>query len=488
MSAPVAIIDIGSNSVRMVVYHAASRVPLPVFNEKYSCQLGAHLADTGMLNPEGVIEAKAALQRFMTLAQRMNVTECQIIATAAVRDATDGEAFAGEVSALIEAPVTIISGREEAKLAAYGVLSSMHDPRGLVVDLGGGSMELAHINDSRRIDHQHTMEIGVLRLAEQAEQDLTKARDSINRELGELSWLRLSEGQKLYAIGGSFRALAKSHQLAHGYPLNLLHEYTLSEKTMRQWCQHLLSLSSDEYLSLPGISERRAELVPVIATAMECLLNHARPAQIVTCVSGIREGALYQGLSNADRQEDPLVASAAYHAAMVGRKGSYAEELYAWMAPVCAGEAKRHARLRKTGCILSEFAWTIDPNFRAEWMFWRVIQSSMKGLSHQERVILALMLYYRYARSWKLAEDLPLLSLIDEKARLWAKMCGLTMNLAAQLSAGRAGHLASSPLTYEAGEVSIAFSSDSASLNSAVVQKRVEGLGEALSAFSKYDI
>lgn len=489
---PTAIIDIGSNSVRMVVYHAQSRVPMPVFNEKYACQLGAHLSVTGKLNPDGVVMARKAIARFVTLARRMHVPDSafQIIATAAARDATDGAAFAEEIEANHGLKVQVISGEEEAKLAAYGILSGMYRPRGIVADLGGGSLELAALGDGEKSEEsailaQHTMPLGVLRLHEEADGSLEMARDIVAQQLSKIDWLATHAQGTLYAVGGSFRALAKSYMESQHYPLPILQEYHMSADVLREWMRHLCVMDEAQLDALPGIPSKRAPLIPAACGAMEALLNRLGATQIVFSVSGVREGVLFRDLPDAERIKGPLIASAQYHAGLANRYGTYGHALYEWMRPLFP--SLEDSRLRLAACLLSELAWTVDPNFRAEWVFSRVVQSSMKGLNHPQRIQLALALYYRYSRSWELGDDHPLFALVSEEERRTAQMIGLAMNLAFQISGGHSENLADVPLKVQEDAASIDFTNASASLDSAVVQKRLDGLGVMLSAFSSCD-
>jgi exopolyphosphatase/guanosine-5'-triphosphate,3'-diphosphate pyrophosphatase len=251
---------------------------------------------------------------------------------------------------------------------------------------------------------------------------------------------------------------------------------------LRGWMQQLCAMSEAKLDALPGIPSKRAALIPSACGAMEALLERLAVNEVVFSVSGVREGALFRDVPPEVQQQDPLLSSAEYHAFLVGRHGAYGRALCDWMAPLLGGNQKN--RLALAACLLSELAWTVDPNFRAEWVFWRVVQSSMKGLNHHERIQLALALYYRYSRKWKLPTADALIALLSAAERREAELVGLAMNLAFQLSGGHSENLADVPLRLHEGEVSIDFTRASAWLDSAVVQKRLDGLGVILSAFS----
>lgn len=479
----VAIIDIGSNSVRMVVYHSLKRVPLPLFNEKYMCALGKGLARTGKLNPVGVEEAKKVIARFLVMARRLQVASLDIIATAAVRDAENGQAFVDELQRLHDVEIKIITGEREAELAAEGILASIHEPFGISADLGGGSMELATV-ERTKIGHCVSCKLGSLRILDSSDGKLAAMEQLVKKELKAVPWLKEVNPPMIYAIGGGFRSLAKLHMNKTGYPLGIVHEYVMSRRAINQLVERLLEMKPSEIADLPGISSKRASTLIPTSLVLQQLLQLTAAPEVMFSVSGIREGFFYDLLDEKQKNEDPLLCSAADLAALIGRQGSYGNELFKWMTPLFGGEPLLWQRLRKALCMLSELAWAIDPNFRAGWAYNRIIQSSLKGMDHKERIMLALALYHRYQTKWK--GEKSELKLLDERERLWARCVGLAANLAFQLSGGRGGNLHHARLTWHDGQVKLALDEEAAPLRTETVEKRVDGLGDALRAFSNF--
>ena len=479
----VAIVDIGSNSVRMVVYHALKRVPLPIFNEKYMCALGKGLARTGKLNPAGVKEAEHAIARFLVMARRLEVTSLDIIATAAVRDAVDGEAWVKGLAKHYGAEVSIISGEREAELAAKAVLSAFHEPLGISADLGGGSMEVAAV-ERNRIGEVASCHLGSLRMLDATDGKREKMEEMIRDELKQITWLKKFAPPTIYAIGGGFRTLAKLHIKKSHYPLNLVHEYAMSRRAVNQMCDRLTEMSPAEIQALPGLPPKRMQTIVPTALVLQKLLVISGASEVRFSASGIREGFFYDLLGARLQKEDPLLASATDLAALVGRSGGYAQELYDWMSPLFASEPLLWQRIRMALCKLSEIAWSIDPNFRAGWAYQRIIQSSLKGIDHKERLMLSLALYHRYQTRWK--GDKSKISLLDERERLWARCVGLAANLAFQLSGGHSGNLYHAKLSFHDAKVSLKLDAEAAPLRTEAVEKRLEGLGDALRAFSNF--
>ncbi len=479
----IAIIDIGSNSVRMVVYHALKRVPLPLFNEKYMCALGKGLARTGKLNPDGVKQAESAIARFLVMANRLQVASLDIIATAAVRDASNGADFVRGLEKTHGINITVISGEREAELAAKAVLSSFHEPFGISADLGGGSMELATVERSL-VGERASCHLGSLRILDTTDGKREKMEELIKSELKTIPWLKEAAPASIYAIGGGFRTLAKLHMKKTGYPLDLVHEYHMNRRAVGQMRERLLELSAEELKTLPGISEKRAATIVPTAMVLHQLLSVTGAPEVRFSVSGIREGFFFDLLEAKIQKEDALLASANDLAALIGRAGTYGRELYDWTTPLFVNEPLGWKRIRRALCKLSELAWSIDPNFRANWAYQRIIQSSLKGIDHRERLMLALALYYRYQAKWK--GDKSEIKLLDERERLWARCVGLSANLAFQLSGGRGGNLHHAKLTFHAGQPLLFLDEEAAPLRTEAVEKRVEGLGEALRAFSNF--
>lgn len=478
----IGVIDIGSNSIRLVVYDALKRAPLPLFNEKVFCGLGKNLASTGKLNPEGVKLAEACIRRFLALVRIMDVVELQILATAAVRDASDGAQFVETLERKHRININVISGKKEAKLAAEGIFSSFYKPSGLAGDMGGGSIELVALQDGNTYD-QTTLPIGPLRILDMGKGEKDKMRKLIAEGMNGERWLESLHPEHFYAIGGSFRALAHIHMAREQYPLDIVQHYSIRSNAARKFLKDIHTSTAPEIAKMPGAPAKRVEALIPAALVLEHILDITEPQDVVFSASGIREGYLYEKLSPGIAAEDPLIASCTDLASQNGRLPGFARELYDWMTPLFAGETGATSRLRFAACILSEIGWRIHPDARAEWSFFRIIQSTLTGLSHPERVMLALALYHRYR--FKLKEQWKVLELVKEREVAWARVVGTAANLAFLCSGGYEGNLAGISLALGKHELEVAFTEESQDLVSDTVKKRVDGLGEAFRAYSK---
>lgn len=474
------IIDIGSNSIRMVVYDQQKRSPVPIYNEKVMCALGKGLAVTGVLNPEGVHMAKDALKRFLALGRNMEITSLYIMATAAVRDAKDGLTFAKYLEETYDIKVDIISGQQEAKLGAHGVCASVHNTQGITGDLGGGSLELVRVNNGVIEDHNSVL-LGSLRMIDESKGDYVKLRKLIEKRFSELDWLGGKKVDGFYAIGGSFRALGKIHMQLSGYPLHILHQYKVDAKDFLGFVREVASMPIDKIEKLPGSAAKRAPALPGAAMVFEHIISNAKPNDIVFSASGIREGYLYEMLSPYVRSQDGLLASCVEFATRSGRTTSYANELFTWMYPLLEKESERERRLRLAFCLLCDIALHIHPEYRAQWAFERIQFSAFTSLTHRERIKLALALYHRY--QFKFKENWPVLNLLKNGDKHWARLVGTAANLAYHISGSIAGSLHNTTFAINGKNVDLQCSMSMQDIMGDAIRRRIDGVAEAYSSY-----
>ncbi len=479
--ARIGIIDIGSNSIRLVVYDQNKRTPIPIYNEKVLCALGKGLASSGVLNPEGVVMGKDALRRFIAMSRNMGIQNPHIIATAAIRDAKDGRDFTGWLEKTYNVKADVISGEEEAMLGAFAVCSSIYKPRGITADLGGGSLELVRV-DSGAIDGHNSLLLGSLRMLDESKGDKGKLRKLIDKRFAEIDWLDNEKTPSIYAIGGSFRALAKMHMVANNYPLQILHEYTVEAKEFLSFVRDIAAMSVEKLEKYPGGAAKRAASLPGAAMVLETLITTCKADNIIFSASGIREGYVYKKLSVRERDDDGLIFSCREFASRNGRSNEYSGELFEWMQPLLPQEDERMKRLRLAFCLLSDIAIHIHPEYRGDWAYERIIYSAFTSITHAERVTLALALYHRY--QFKIKAEYPQLKLISNADKAWAKLVGTSANLAYHLSGSITGNLPKTNLVIKNKNVTLQFASNMADLMGDSIQKRIDGVNEAYRGYA----
>ena len=445
---PVGIIDIGSNTVRLVVYDGIHRTPMALFNEKAMCALGAGLEHSGCLNPDGVPMAAASIERFVHLARAMNVERLDVLATAACRDATDGPKFLRQIEKKTGETVTLLSGDEEAIRAAYGVLCSVPDACGTVADLGGGSLELITVDPQTSPTSEPciSLPLGILRLFEHAGSDHEKARAFIHDRLQKVTFLEKGANHHLYAVGGSWRALAQLIIDKMNYPLHVLDNFTLPYEKAKDM---LVSISGKDRRTLEKmgtVSRKRLEYLPLAATLLDVLLEKIKPDTLVFSVYGMREGQFFLNLPDDMRKNDPLLSAAEEWAREAGRFPEHGRELLDWMAPLFPAETPELYRLRYAACLLGDTFWSEHPDYRAEQAFLKVLRLPFMGLDHTDRAALALAVYYRYTNKDTLAAVREARSLLDDERIGRVKTIGLALRLGHSMSGGAANILAKTRL------------------------------------------
>ena len=433
----VGIIDVGSNSIRLVVYERASRAPLPVFNEKVLCGLARGLDATGRLSPEGVEMALANIDRFTTLARNMKVTSLDLLATAAVRDAADGPSFMRELSSRPGIQAHIVSGKDEARYSGYGVMCGIPDANGVMGDLGGGSLELVSLGDGR-LGESSTLPIGSLRLMSSGKGD---PRKTVVEAIESVRWLREQGGRSFYAVGGAWRSFARLHMEQAGYPLHIIHHYEIPAEEARAVARLIAVQSPKSLEKMPGVSRRRIDTLPLACLALDRLLGALKPRSVVFSAFGLREGFYYSRLGEAERNRHPLIAFAEEQGAGWRRFDLSPAEIFDWLTPAFTGESDADRLLRIAACHLSDIAWNDHPDYRAEQAYVRVLHLPSPGMSHRDRAVLAMAMAYRYKSDPKAAMIDTALHLADGKGRAYARRLGACLRLAYNLSGGAPGLL-----------------------------------------------
>ncbi len=450
-----AVVDLGSNSVRLVVYEGRSRNPMVVFNEKAVLRLGRGLQATGLLNEEGVAQALTVLHRYAAVAQAMGASPLEVLATAAVRDAKNGPEFVSALRRLLPGvPITVLTGPEEASYAASGVLCGIPDADGLLADIGGGSLELVRL-DRGAAGQAHTLGLGVIRLAERAAGDMPRARAIVEADLAGVPWLAEAADRDLYLVGGAWRALARIRMAQTGYPLTLVHHYAMRRDEAREFAGMIANASRRALERLPSVPRRRIDDLPYAATVLRRLLRAASPARVVFSANGMREGWFMRRMPDAIRAQDPLLAAGRDYAARLGRDPALPPALVAWTDRLFPHEGAEARRLRETACWMSDIGSRDHPEFRPEQAFLRVLRQPGIGLDHPARAFLALAVGMRYDAPEGAAFFAPARALLDAPSAHRAETLGLALRLAYMLSAGTPDLLAATAIGLAGGRLTL---------------------------------
>ncbi len=428
--------DLGSNSVRLVVFEGRGRNPSAIFNEKAVLGLGRGLQATGRLNEAAVEQALPVLERYGAVARAMHAEPLEVLATAAMRDAANGSAFADALrDRMPGVPLRILTGEEEAQLSAEGVLLGFPGADGILGDLGGGSLEVVDLAGGRA-GPAASLALGVLRLCDRAEGDVVRARAFAEADLATVPWLGRGRERDLFLVGGAWRAMARIHMAQTGYPLSIVHHYVLRREEARDLCAVLINAKRAALERMPGAQAKRLADLPFAAVALRRLLRATGASRVVFSANGLREGWYARLLRPAVRDEDPLVAASRELAARFGRDEALPAALIAWTAQLFTGETTAQRAMREAACRLSDVGSHDHPDYRADQAFLRVLRQPGVGLDHNARAFLALAVALRYEAEPggpMLAAVRPLLSAAELRR---AETLGAALRLAHTLSGG----------------------------------------------------
>lgn len=476
----VGVIDIGSNSIRLVVFDQLSRVPVPLFNERVICGLGKGLGRSGRLNPEGVELALTNLYRFTRLAEAMSVQTLDLLATAAVRDAENGREFVAQVEERCGYPVQVLGGDQEARLSALGVIAGMPQADGLMGDLGGGSLELVELAKGE-IGRTVTLPLGPLRLIDATGDDRAKAREEIARHCGQVAWLRELKGRSFFAVGGAWRALARVQMEQEDFPLHVIHGFTVARQKAESLAAVVGQQGRRSLARMTGVSRRRVEALPYAAMLLGGLLEVGQPKEVIFSSFGLREGFLYDRLPAIERARDPLLLAAVEFAQREGRFPDLGDDLVRWMATLLPDEKPPMARLIAVLCHLADVAWREHPDYRAVQAYNRLLYYPFIGLDHTERAFLAYGVYVRYGGG-KAQETSVALALLSDKQRAKARILGLALRLAFSLSGGTGQMLARSRLELSGNRLTLLLPADGSLPPGDTIERRLKALADAVGA------
>ena len=473
---PLAIVDIGSNSVRLVVYAGTRRIPSVAFNEKVLAGLGADLARTGRLSDEAKGRALSALRRFRLLIDQMEVSRTRVVATAAARDAENGPAFLDEIRALGFEP-EVISGEMEGVLAAEGVLSGIPDAHGVVGDLGGGSLELAGVSGGK-VGRSVSLPLGVLRIGEPDRRAEDKVRRTLRTALASTGLVERGAGRPFYLVGGSWRALARLDIITTDHPLPITHQYRMASGRPAELRRMIKDLDRTDPKSIPTLTASRIPTLPAAKLVLTALAEELQPSELIVSSFGIREGLLYHDLSAAERALDPLIEAARHAGRGLSRFGEHGDLLDEWISPIF-DDPPGFARLRRAACLLADVAWQAHPDFRAERGLEMALHGNWVGIDACERVMMAQALWANFGGR-KALPDPRVSALCDpwrlERANLW----GLAMRLGQRLSGGLAVSLARTRLTCGGGVLRLTLPKGEEALYGETVERRFKRLATTL--------
>ena len=430
-----AVIDVGSNSIRLVIYKGPRRAPLPILDEKVSCGLGRGMNSRGRMSPQSMDLALRTVSRFVDIARSMKVSGIKAVATAAVRNAANGSDFKEAVEQQCGISLRVLSGMDEARLSALGTLCAIPDADGVMGDIGGGSLELVEICEGELGNHA-TLPLGTIPLLESGLSPVKARKKLIVPLLDELPWLENAKKKTFYAVGGSWRALAKKHMESEDYPLRIVHGYSLSRSKAVEMSREIAEMSSGSLQDLWTLGRNRVESAPYAATLMKSLLKKTGVNNLMFCTYGLREGCIYDDLSPEQSSLDPLVVMCEEIALKMGRSVRDGKVFCKWIEAAIPDKYAGDSRLRLAACHLSDIGISEHPEYRAEQVFLRILRMPLVGITHPERVKVALSVSSRHAAIGNLIRRWEVSGFLSNDDVEEARVTGLALRLAYTVSGG----------------------------------------------------
>lgn len=478
-----AVIDVGSNSVRLVVYRLIGRAMTPILNEKVMAGLGRSVGQQRRLSPEGVAQAISALRRFAALLDGLGITDIHAVATAAVREAEDGAAFLERVARETGIKLRRIDGGEEARLAALGVLAGAPDAHGVIGDLGGSSLELAPIHPAGPGPGE-TFPLGPFALMRgEFDADAVAARtDALLAKSAVLRGFAPGKSGVFYAVGGAWRALGRIDMTLRKHPLGVLHHHEMSRADVLRVTEFVRRQSRKSLERFEEAAAKRAETLPYAAVVLERLLRQGGFDTVVLSAYGLREGLLWERMSAHDLATHPLVAAAEAFGSLTRRARLFGIALSAWLDPLFEAVAPAFSRercriLRPAATRLADLGATLHPDQRSGIMFDLVLRAPFPAITHPERAYLAAAVHHRYTRAPPKSPAYE--TLLTDDLRRHAFGLGAAMRLGADLSGRGEALLARFDLRARDGDLVLSVLPEHADLMTEQAGKRLEPVAQA---------
>lgn len=476
---PVAVLDIGSNSVRLVVYERHARALTPLYNEKSACALGRGMASSGRLADDNMSRALTAIKRFELVARMMRVGKVHILATSAVREASNRQEFVDAVEAIMDTRVHVLSGEEEAHFAALGVVAGIPDFDGVIGDLGGGSLELSSILE-RADTNGETHELGVIRLQDDSDGSAAKSVAIVRDRLKGSVLDGGRKGGAFGAIGGTWRSLAKLHQVLRDYPLHMVQHYSVPADDMIDLCAEIVA-GGKSYTGFDQVSSSRRDLVPYGAAVLGEVLKMGKFDEVVFSALGVREGYLFGMLDKREQAIDPLVQGAEELSVLRSRSPAHAGDLIEftgqYLEAASIVETANDKRLREVSCLLADIGWRSHPDYRSAQAVDSIAYGSLTGVDHPSRAFLAQAIAVRYSGVKNKVGAGPVHKLAGTDGSVRARLIGALFRVAYPMSAAMPGILPRIKFSVEGGALVLCLPADLVFLDGEHLRARLDQFG-----------
>ncbi len=407
MKEMIAIIDLGSNSVRLVLFEIRQDGAFRIVNEvKDTVRLSENMSEDMLLKPEAIIRTVRTIKLFKKLCDTSGVTNILAVATAAVRAAKNQAAFLSLLEKETGIRFEVISGKKEAELGYLGVSCTMMIDSGFTVDIGGASTEITRYIGRKQVDAV-SLPYGAVNLTEmflKGENDsmrgLERLETFLAQKLASIPWLQAGTALPLIGVGGTIRNICKIDRVNKGYSLDITHQYQMNQTDVLIIYNDIKSKSYEELCSMPGVSKDRADILPAGVCAVNKLLEVLGTDRFIISGSGIREGIFYShylrqmGISAIENAAEfsmnnflKLYDIDRVHA---GHVTHLAMRVYDQMGRIL-DSPDRYRQIFERAALLHDAGINIDFYNRDRHTYYLITNARLNGLTHHEIVMAALI-------------------------------------------------------------------------------------------------
>ncbi len=402
----IAIIDLGSNSLRLVLVDILEGGYFSVVDElKETVRLAQDMELDGFLQPVRVAQTIKTLKMFRRLCDANKVEKIYAYATAAVRKAKNQRGFLDEVLATTGIKLRVLDSEEEAQLVYQGVINSMEIPRGLIVDIGGGSIQLIYYNRKSLLEHV-TLPSGAVVLTDMFKAEGISAIERAERieryvteQLEQIEWLKdIAPDTKLIGVGGSFRNIGKISRMLKKYPLDMTHNYTVGSNEFESIYKNIRPLDLDKTMKIRGLSSVRADIFPAALSAVHAIVDYIGAEEIVVSGGGLREGAMFKYAvpsTNEKPISDVLGHSIYTLLNFFGENIAHAEQVYNLsiqlfkQLKVLHKLPRAYVRVLRTAAMLHDCGNHVKYYNHHKHSCYIILNSNLYGISHKDLVMAA---------------------------------------------------------------------------------------------------
>ena len=477
----IGIIDIGSNSIRLVVFDGPKRSPLYLYNEKVFFRLGM-LSFEGKPFDNDTLEAVSRIiNRYVAICRNMEVITIKMFGTSALREASNSGDLVELIRKNTNISVEVISGEKEAFYAAQGILLGFRNAEGVICDLGGNSVEFAKIGKNVVTECNSTL-LGPLAI-KKLEKKIENIDSYMREKLSSVIDADTTKDKQFFLIGGSWRAIAKIHMQRAKYPLKIIQGYKVKSRKLKKTLQFIQDSSFLTEYEEMNISLERLELLPQSARLLEIIIDQLQIKTLTFSSFGVREGLIYQHLSDTERKKDPLIEAAKFFEKKESRFPKLSKHTFNWIGPLCENLPHNTKRIILAATKLHDIAWIAHPDYKTEMCLEIVTRSNISGLSHKERVFLAMILMFRHKAKPEKVFNSKLFKIVSKKKRKIAFVIGRGLRLASTFF-GEKSLFDKIVFRLSADKVELCFQSKIVSLYGEVVQRRLQELNKALKSCS----